>query len=240
MVRREHIHDRRTHPFVAATLAEAQTRAPAHPRGVTMIFEIRTYRLKVGSLAEVEKRFSEAYQHRKKHSELWGFFHTEIGPLNQIVHIWPYENLEERTRIRAEAAKDGTWPPKTAEFITQMESEILIPYGFVPPARPGKLGPMYEMRAYTFKAGSLPDIMKRWEAKVPERMKISPAALAGYTELGGLNKHVHIWPYPSLDQRAATRAKAIELGVWPPPGGADTWLTQENKVLIPSSFSPLQ
>jgi len=55
-----------------------------------MIYEIRTYGLTVGSLAEVEKRYAEAYEHRKKYSELTGFFHTEIGPLNEIIHIWGY------------------------------------------------------------------------------------------------------------------------------------------------------
>ena len=35
-----------------------------------MIYEIRTYRVKVGSLAEVEKRFGEAYEQRKKISPL--------------------------------------------------------------------------------------------------------------------------------------------------------------------------
>ena len=31
-----------------------------------MIYEIRTYRVKVGSLPEVEKRFGEGYEYRKK------------------------------------------------------------------------------------------------------------------------------------------------------------------------------
>ena len=205
-----------------------------------MIYEIRTYRLKAGSLAEVEKRFGEAYQYRKKYSELWGFFHTEIGPLNQIVHIWPYASVEERNRIRAEAGKDPNWPAKNQEFITHMQSEIVIPFPFAPGIKPAKVGPIFEMRIYTFRAGGLPDIMKRWEPKVPGRVKLSPLALAGYMELGELNKYIHIWPYPSLDQRAAIRAKAVELGVWPPPGGAEVLLTQENKILLPSSFSPMQ
>src|SRR5438128_2008961 len=68
----------------------------------TMIYEIRTYTLKVGSLNEVEKRFGSAYESRQKYSPLAGFFHTEVGPLNQIVHIWPYADQAERTRIRAE------------------------------------------------------------------------------------------------------------------------------------------
>jgi hypothetical protein len=45
-------------------------------KGAEMIYEIRTYQLAPGSVAEVEKRFGEAYQYRKKYSELTGFFHT--------------------------------------------------------------------------------------------------------------------------------------------------------------------
>src|SRR5688572_31266865 len=67
-----------------------------------MIYEIRTYQLAPGSQAEVEKRYGEAYQYRKKYSELTGFFHTEIGPLNEIIHIWRYSDLAERARIRAD------------------------------------------------------------------------------------------------------------------------------------------
>ena len=77
-----------------------------------MIYEIRTYQLKAGSLAEVEKRFGEGYEYRKKYSPLAAFWHTEIGPLNEIVHVWPYTDVAERARVRAEAAKDPNWPPK--------------------------------------------------------------------------------------------------------------------------------
>jgi hypothetical protein len=28
--------------------------------------------------------------------------------------------------------------------------------------------------------------------------------------------------------------------VWPPPGGGEELLAQENKIMMPSSFSPLQ
>ena len=47
-----------------------------------MIFEMRTYRLQPGSVPEVEKRFGEAYEKRKKYSELAAFWHTEVGSLN--------------------------------------------------------------------------------------------------------------------------------------------------------------
>ena len=47
------------------------------------IIEMRTYRLKPGSIPEAVRRFGEAVQSsgRSKVSPLGGFFHTEVGPL---------------------------------------------------------------------------------------------------------------------------------------------------------------
>ncbi len=205
-----------------------------------MIYEIRTYRLAPGSLAEVEKRFGEGYEHRKKYSELTAFWHTEIGPLNEIVHVWGYRDLAERARIRGEATKDPNWPPKIGEFVRAMRSEIVVPFSFVPDVRPGKVGPIFELRYYTLKPGMLPEVAKGWEATIPERAKLSPVVLAGGVEFGRANGFVHIWAYASLDQRAKVRAEAVAKGVWPPPGGRDRLLTQENKILLPAAFSPLQ
>jgi hypothetical protein len=205
-----------------------------------MIYEIRTYQVKPGSVAEVEKRFGEAYDYRKKYSPLAAFWHTEIGPLNQIVHVWPYTDIAERARVRAEAAKDPNWPPKIQEFILHMQSEVLVPFPFVPDITPGRMGPIFEMRIYSIKAGTLPDLIKRWESKIAERTKLSPLVLAGHVEFGQANRFIHIWGYKSLDERSAIRNKARETGVWPPPGGGDTLFDQANKILLPASFSPLQ
>jgi len=205
-----------------------------------VIYEIRTYRIAPGSLAEVEKRFGDAYEYRKKYSPLTAFWHTEIGPLNEIIHVWGYQDLAERARVRAEAAKDANWPPKTSEFIHTMRSEIVVPFAFVPEVRPGRMGPIFEVRYYTLKAGTLPDTAKGWEAKLPERMKLSPVVLAGGVEFGHANGFVHIWAYSSLEQRAKVRAEAIAAGIWPPPGGRDRLLTQDNKIVLPAAFSPLQ
>jgi hypothetical protein len=205
-----------------------------------VIYEVRTYRIAPGSLAEVEKRFGEAYQYRKKHSELTAFLHTEIGPLNEIVHIWGYQDLADRARVRTESMKDPNWPPKIGEFVREMRSEIVNPFPFIPAVRPGKVGPIFELRYYTLKAGALADTAKGWEAKTPERMKLSPIVLAGGVEFGKANGFIHIWAYSSLDQRAAIREEARQKGVWPPPGSPDRLITQDNKILLPASFSPLQ
>jgi hypothetical protein len=206
-----------------------------------MIYEIRTYQVKAGSLAEVEKRFGEAYEYRKKYSPLAAFWHTEVGPLNEIIHMWPYRDLAERDRIRAEAAKDSNWPPKIQEFIMHMQSEILVPFSFLPDVLPGKQGPVFELRYYGIKPGTQPDLKKRWEAALPARVKLSPLVTAGLVEFGQANRFIHIWAYQSMDQRMDVRTKARQAGIWPPPGGSpDSLITQGNKIILPASFSPLQ
>ena len=205
-----------------------------------MIYEFRTYTLKPRSLGEVEKRYAEAYEYRKKYSPLTAFWHTEVGPLNEIIHVWGYKDLAERARIRAEAAKEANWPPKIRDFVVDQDVEIVNPFPFIPEITPGTLGPIFEIRRYSLTPGSLPGVMKRWEGAIGERVKLSPVVLAGGVEFGGANRFIHIWGYKSLDDRMAIRNKARETGVWPPPGGGDTLLTQANKILLPASFSPLQ
>ena len=205
-----------------------------------MIYEFRTYTLKPRSLGEVEKRYAEAYEYRKKYSPLAAFWHTEVGPLNEIIHVWGYKDLAERARIRAEAAKDANWPPKIREFIVDQDVEVVNPFPFIPDITPGTVGPIFEIRYYTLKGGTLPDTARGWEAKLPERMKLSPVVLAGGVEFGKANGFVHIWAYPSLDQRMQIRDEARKKGVWPPPGGADRLISQQTKIVLPAAFSPLQ
>ena len=212
-----------------------------------MIYEVRTYDIKPGSQPEVLKRYGEAYETRKKHSQLAAFWMPEIGPLNQIIHVWPYKDLAERERIRAAALKDSAWPPKIAEFIVGQRAEIMIPFPCSPEIKPGKLGPYFEMRTYTVATGELPKAMKLWEKVLPERVKFSPLVAVWYSEFGVVSRFTHIWAYPSLDARNDTRAKATAAGVWPPSAVAKKeglegykLVAQENKIVMPAPFSPLQ
>ena len=212
-----------------------------------MIYEIRTYTVQPHSIPEVEKRFGEAYEARKKYSELAAFWHTEIGPLNQIIHVWGYKDLAERDKIRAAAVNEGAWPPKIAEFIVAQQSDILIPFPFAPEIKPGKVGPYFEMRTYTLKGGELPIVKKTWEAALPHRLKFGPIVTCGNTDIGALSKFIHIWPYKSLDERMRLRDEIRATGNWPPAalaektGGRGYHMhMQENKIVMPSAFSPLQ
>ena len=205
-----------------------------------MIVEFRTYRLKPGSIAEAEKRFGEALANRTKVSPLGAFWHTEVGPLNRIIHVWPYEDFAHREKVRSQ--KIEGWPPKTQEFIEEMNSEIFIPAPFSPKmGEPRQLGGIYEIRTYTMAPGAIPGQIDRWSTAIDARTKLSPLAFAGHSELGGLNRWRHIWAYKDANHRAETRAKAQKEGIWPPKGGQPgQTLIQENMLVIPAAFSPLR
>jgi len=206
-----------------------------------MIVEFRTYRLKPGSVPTAEERFGQALPARTKLSPLAAFWHTEVGPLNRIIHVWPYANFAERTRIRAEATKLDGWPPNIREFVEEQESEVFIPAPFSPKLEPRQLGGIYEIRTYTLAPGAIPSQIDRWSTQIGERVKLSPLAFAGHSEIGGLNRWCHIWAYKDAAERFAIRDKARKEGIWPPKGGQPgQMLVQQNMLVIPAAFSPLR
>ena len=206
-----------------------------------MIYEIRTYDLKVRSLPEVLNRFAAAIDRRQKLSTLAGFWHTDIGALNQIVHVWSYQDAEEQERVCEEAASQDWWPPKIGEFIVNQTNEIFEPWPASPALTPGAHGPFYEMRSYLIQSGRMEQTRKRWAAALAERVSRSPLLAVMECDLGTASKLVHFWPYKSLDERWAIRSKAVQDGIWPPKGGAaEEVISQENKILIPAPFSPMQ
>ena len=209
-----------------------------------MIYDMRTYTLKIGRLAEVERLFAEAMPIREQYSRLGAFFHSEVGVLNQIVHIWPYDDLEHMQKTRAAAMGDasGQWPPVgLADHVVTMESELLQPVPFMRGwTGPQELGNIYELRTYSLQPGSVGEVVKAWSEKIEGRLAFS--ALAGcWIPLGTggpMNKLFHLWPYADFAERTKARSEAVAAGKWP-PGSGQYYTRQESKILVPAAFSPL-
>ncbi len=103
---------------------------------------------------------------------------------------------------------------------------------------------IYEERTYTIVTGRIDAYMKNYEELgLPVQLEVL-GTLVGFfkTEIGGLNKVVHIWGYDSLDDRLEKRAILAAHPDWPRYLEANLALivAQENRVLIPASFSPLK
>ena len=76
-----------------------------------MIYEKRTYTINPLKMADWLALYkSDAYAVQTEHlGKLIGFFFTEIGVVNQVVHIWAYESLDDRLVRRARMAQDERW-----------------------------------------------------------------------------------------------------------------------------------
>jgi len=204
-----------------------------------MLYELRTYTVKAGTVPAVLGLFEQALPHRVERSPLGGFWYTEIGPLNQVVHLWPYDSVAHRAEVRASFADDPAWPPPIHEHVIDMRSDVIVPFASVGPLGRGALGPVYELRRYTVVPGTMAELTAAWEPMLEARSRLSKPLLVGTTEFGELNHLIHIWPYKSLEERSAIRARAVETGVWPPPT-APLLTSMSSTILLPASFSPLQ
>ena len=76
-----------------------------------MIYELRTYTVKPGTLGDMIKAASTISRDIRKndYGKLEGYWSTEIGPLNQVLHMWSYDSFDERARLRAELARNPRW-----------------------------------------------------------------------------------------------------------------------------------
>ena len=102
-----------------------------------MIYEMRTYRMKVGAVPAYLKLVAdEGIEVQKGHlGQLVGYFSSEIGPLNEIVHVWASADLADRSERRARLSADPRWQeflPKIQALIDTMDSKILLPTAFSP------------------------------------------------------------------------------------------------------------
>ena len=127
-----------------------------------MIYEIRTYAIKVGTVQEYYKKFHEAFDERQKLSRMIGIFNTEIGNLNRVMHIWEYESAGHREETRAKALNFDWWPPPIGDLLVRQTTKIVTMPPFRPEPRLGKNGNVYEVRTYTTHPSRIKDVLGIW------------------------------------------------------------------------------
>ena len=89
-----------------------------------MIYELRTYTLQPGTQGQYLKNSAEIGRKIRgdKYGKFEGGWSTEFGTLNQYVHLWSFESLNERERLRAELAKNEEW---TKTYLPQARGALL-------------------------------------------------------------------------------------------------------------------
>ena len=96
-----------------------------------MIIDHRTYTLKPGMLALYVKAYVDeghAIQIAHLGKPIGWYTCHDIGPLNQIIHLWQYDDLSDRERRRTALFADPAWLAylaKIVPFLDTQESKIL-------------------------------------------------------------------------------------------------------------------
>lgn len=88
-----------------------------------MIVEERIYTLHPGKVPDYMRLYEQEGLAIQKPilGHLIGWYFTDFGPQNQIVHIWGYESYAERDRRRGELGKSEAW----REFLAKIRPLIL-------------------------------------------------------------------------------------------------------------------
>lgn len=79
------------------------------PRSGSNIYEMRSYRLKPGTMIEWGNNWARAINFRKTNNEAYAGFFSQIGRLYNVHHIWCYKSYQERKETRENAWQTPGW-----------------------------------------------------------------------------------------------------------------------------------
>ena len=212
-----------------------------------MIYELRTYTVRPGTLGDMIKAASTVSHDIRKndYGKLEGYWSTEIGPLNQVLHMWSYNSFDERALMRAELAKNPRW---TSEYIPLIRpllvrQDVRLLSALKAPVAPESSGNIYELRNYRAKAaGPVRQWIEAFTAALPAREKYSKIVGLWQTEAGQPNEVCHIWAYPDLNARAKARGDSMKDPVWQEFLGKGPGFLEEmhSTIMLPAPHSPLK
>jgi NIPSNAP len=103
-----------------------------------MIVDVRTYTLIPRKLATYVGLFEQhALPVMKRHGfHLLGYYESQIGPLNQVVHLWRYDSLADMEKKRAARDADPDWGAflaLTEGMVLMQDDKVMRPASFSPP-----------------------------------------------------------------------------------------------------------
>ena len=212
-----------------------------------MIYELRTYTVRPGTLGDIVKAASTVSLDIRGNNfgKLEGYWSTEIGPLNQVMHMWSYRDFEERAKLRAELAKNPRWGGEYLPLIRPLliRQDVRLLNAIRPPVAPGSTGNIYEFRNYRAKpAGAAKQCLDGFTAVLPAREKYSKIVGLWQTEAGQPNEVCHLWAYPDLNARAEARGAVMKDPAWREflTKGPPLLEEMHSTIMLPAPHSPLK
>ena len=178
---------------------------------------------------------------RTAHSPLLGYWTTELGGLNEVVHIWGYESLVQRQKIRNALGRDAKWGSEYMQVMRPMlqaqENIVMVPASDIVESFPitDEVDlPVYELEVCGDDADADTEPTEKdsmFYSSSVNQEQFGGKLVGKWTGvIGNLNgSTINLWRYPTLE--------AIDNSIRAEQGLFD--LQQYNKILLPTEFSPL-
>ncbi len=100
-----------------------------------MIVELRIYKIKPGEVQNFINIYDKEIReiHTKILGNQLGFFYTEVGNVNEVVHLYGYESFEDREKRRNKLTNTPqfqTYIVKVKNLIVDMKNQLMNPTDF--------------------------------------------------------------------------------------------------------------
>jgi hypothetical protein len=105
---------------------------PLAPRAIGPIYEVRTDTYQPGQLGQITKLWSKMFDGGVPGC-LVGAWNTDLGPMNQWIHIWGFASLEARTAaLQKYDANLHVEASALSKLFVKQETAICRPASFSP------------------------------------------------------------------------------------------------------------
>ncbi|KDN53100.1 NIPSNAP-domain-containing protein [Tilletiaria anomala UBC 951] len=233
------------------------------------IHEIVRHSVRTDKAAEYRNVIAHYYpmisgQSNNFHSKLIGSWQVCVGDLETFYHIWQYDGY-----AGYDACRETLWESdvlreleaKLAPCIKARSNWLGQEFAFWPTSakvhkdkysmregstmynesKPDKDW-IFELRTYHLKPGMLLEWEQHWRRGLEARRRFVEPIGAWFAQVGHLHTVMHLWAYPSLEERKRTRDAAWQVETWNDTVSQTVKLVDKMhaQMMYPMKFSPLK
>lgn len=169
-----------------------------------MINELRMYTTRPGKMMHVVNASATVAQKIRNgdtYGKLVGHWSSEIGRMNQYIHMWEYKDVEEMRNLRYQLSSREDWKnkfvPLVGPYILNQEIRVLKP--LIDRKIPTDNSNIYELKIIKLNIGQV----NNWKNKFLDIISSIEGKSVNIglwnTELQDPNEIISIWSHPNLE-----------------------------------------
>ena len=212
-----------------------------------MIYELRMYTTKPGKMKHVVNASATVAQKIRNgdtYGKLIGHWWSEFGRMNQYVHMWEYDNVNEMRKLRGELAARDDWKtkfvPLVGPYILSQKIRLLkIINNLKQPKTPENI---YELKVINLNVGKAASWVLHFNKILKDIENESVNIGLWQTELSNPNELIALWSHSDIYKMQEFWEKLESNSKWNKfmEFQEDSVKEEFSTILKPSSCSPLQ